>query len=564
MEENGGKWTRRRFLHMVSLAGGSAAVYETMVSLGMLRTPLAYAGPPKLPDGSGAGKSVVILGAGVGGMTAGYELLKAGYDVQILEATNRTGGRSHTVRRGDKIEQIGRPDQVCRFDEGLYLNAGPGRIPYHHQAVLTYCRELGVELQVYVMESRVNLFQTPDAFKGAAVKNRQVANDTRGYISELLAKAVQKKALDQELTADDRAKLLDLLTVFGDVDPKNGYKYEGSSRSGYVVEPAVVEPGEIEPPLPLQSLLTSEFWLHRFYQPEEYEWQTTLFQPVGGMDMFERALARTLEGRIIKNAEVLQVFNGADGVRVSYRDRQTGQQAEKQADYCISNIPLPLARKVIDNDTFAPGFKAAAKLAVFANTCKVGWQANERFWESRENQIYGGISWINHPITQMWYPSADFFTQKGVLTGTYNYDSKTKKIAEEFGKLSFEERLRVAREGAEKLHPDFARYVPMDLGLSVAWQMVPFQEGGWSDWDWTKKDQEDAYNLLLKPDKRFHVVGDQVSYLPGWQEGAVLSAHHVIEQIAGLKKDLPQIRTAAPEGIPARRRARRVTGAEVR
>src|SRR5262245_15800978 len=110
MEENGGKWTRRRFLHMVGMAGGSAAVYETMVALGMLRTPLAYAGPPQLPAGSGAGKSVVILGAGVGGMTAGYELRKAGYDILILEATNRTGGRSHTVRRGDKIEQMGRPD----------------------------------------------------------------------------------------------------------------------------------------------------------------------------------------------------------------------------------------------------------------------------------------------------------------------------------------------------------------------------------------------------------------------------------------------------------------------
>ena len=566
MADQGGKWTRRKFLHMVGMAGGSAAVYETMVALGMLRTPLAYAGPPKLPAGSGAGKSVVILGAGVGGLTAGYELQKAGYDIWILEAAKRTGGRSHTVRQGDTIEQIGRPDQVCRFDEGLYLNAGPGRIPYHHQAVLSYCRELNVALQIYVMETRANLFQTPDAFDRKPVKNRQVANDTRGYISELLAKAIQKKCLDEYLSEDDKAKLLDLLTVFGVVDPKNGYKYEGSSRSGYVVEPGVENPGEIVDPLPLQSLLKSDFWLHRFYQPEEYEWQTTLFQPVGGMDMFARALAKQVEGRIAKNAEVLQVYNGDDGVRVVYRDRVTGQQSEKKADYCISNIPLPLARKVIDNGTFSDKLKDAAKLATFANTCKVGWQANERFWEApdTQNQIYGGISWINHPITQMWYPSADFFTQKGVLTGTYNYDSKTKKTAKEFGELSFEDRLRVAREGAERLHPDFAKYVPMELGLSIAWQMVPFQEGGWSDWDWTQEDQQKAYDTLLEPDKRFYVVGDQVSYLPGWQEGAVLSAHHVIDQIATGKKKLPQLRTAAPEGIIRRRRARVITGADVR
>jgi monoamine oxidase len=215
---------------------------------------------------------------------------------------------------------------------------------------------------------------------------------------------------------------------------------------------------------------------------------------------------------------------------------------------------------VIANDTFSDGYKKAAGTVAFANTCKVGWQANERFWESKENQIYGGISWIDHPITQMWYPSNNYFTRKGVLTGTYNYDSKTKKTAEQFGKLSFEDRLRLAREGAERLHPDFAKYVPMELGLSIAWQMVPFQEGGWADWDWTKPEQQAAYNRLLEPDKRFQVVGDQVSYLPAWQEGAVLSAHHVIENIAGLER-ASMLRKAA--GTTHRRRARRITGADV-
>src|SRR3954447_26476759 len=150
MNDPRGRWTRRDFLHMVGLAGGSAAVYETMVALGMLRTPEAYAGPPKLPAGIGAGKKVVILGAGVGGLTAALELQQAGYEVQILEAQKRTGGRSLTVPPGDVIPQMGLADQVCRFAPGMYLNAGPGRIPYHHQAVLSHCRDLNVELEVYL------------------------------------------------------------------------------------------------------------------------------------------------------------------------------------------------------------------------------------------------------------------------------------------------------------------------------------------------------------------------------------------------------------------------------
>ncbi len=551
---DGEKLTRRRFLHLVGVAGGSAAVYETMVALNLLRTPEAWAGPPKLPAGSGNGKSVVVLGAGVGGLAAAYELQKAGYAVTVLEAQDRTGGRSLTVRAGDPIHQIGRPDQICQFAEGLYLNAGPGRIPYHHQAVISYCRELNVELEVYIMENRVNLFQTPQAFAGKPVKNRRIANDTRGYIAEMLSKAVNKKALDQELNAEDRLRLLSLLVTFGDLDPKT-HAYTGSSRSGFVVEPGVIEPGTIEPPLPLDSLLQSEFWKHRFYQPEDYEWEPTLFEPTGGMDKFAQALSHQVEqgSRVIKNAEVVQIKNGADGVLVAYRDRLSGRQSEQRADYCLSNIPLPLLRKLIDNDSFDAGYRQAVGAVGFANTCKVGWQADERFWESEKEQIYGGISWIDHTITQMWYPSSGFFSGKGVLTGAYNYSN----VAKEFGQEPLQKRLLIALEGAQRLHPDFAKYVDVKLGLSIAWQRVPFQEGGWADWTW-EGSQQKAYDRLLEPDKRFQVCGDQVSYLPGWQEGAVLSAHHVVEQIAGIRRAVPRLKVTAPA---LRRRASRITGA---
>ncbi|MEA2602047.1 MAG: monoamine oxidase [Acidobacteriota bacterium] len=556
MNDPRGRWTRRDFLQMVGLAGGSAAVYETMVALGMLRTPEAYAGPPKLPAGIGTGKKVVILGAGVGGLTAALELQRAGFEVQILEAQARPGGRSFTVRADDVIPQIGFPDQVCHFAPGQYLNAGPGRIPYHHQAVLSYCRDLNVELEIYVMETRANLFQTSaqKAFDGEPKKNRQVANDTRGYVSELLAKAVRKKALDDELSADEKEKLLSLLVSFGKVNPKAGYRYEGSSRSGFRVPPGVDEPGTIETPLKLKQLLNSEFWRHRFYQPEDYEWQPTLFQPVGGMDHFAKALAKQVESWIVLGAEVVKITNGDKEVRIAYL--AGGRQAETKADYCISNIPLPLLHGIISKEeSFSQRYRDAVGAVPFANTCKVGWQANERFWEApdQENQIYGGISWINHDITQMWYPSSGFFKEtKGVLTGAYNFG----KIAEDFGKLSLDARLKKAQEGAERLHPRFAQFVPLELGLSIAWQLVPHQRGGWADWTY-EGGQQQAYDRLLDPDKQFQVVGDQVSYLPGWQEGAVLSAHHVVEQIAGVRR-----KVVRPEGVRARRRASQITGAD--
>src|SRR5882762_10053669 len=200
--------TRRRFLEGVGLAGGSAAMYETMTALGLINLPEAWAGPPNLPQGSGSGKSVLILGAGIGGMTAAYELTRANYNCQIIELTERAGGRNHTARRGTVLKEVNEKgqttEQVCNFDEGLYLNLGPGRLPYHHRRALHYCKELGVALEVHVMETMANLFQSDKAFGGKAQIRRRITNDMQGYISEMLAKALNQNALNAELTPADR------------------------------------------------------------------------------------------------------------------------------------------------------------------------------------------------------------------------------------------------------------------------------------------------------------------------------------------------------------------------
>jgi len=129
--------SRRSFLNLVGGAGGSAAVYQTMAAMGLLRVPAAYAGPPSLLRGLGAGTHIVILGAGIAGLTAALELTRAGFGSTILETRDRAGGRSWTVRGGDLVRETD-SRQRCGFEAGaeLYANMGPARIPQHHQALL--------------------------------------------------------------------------------------------------------------------------------------------------------------------------------------------------------------------------------------------------------------------------------------------------------------------------------------------------------------------------------------------------------------------------------------------
>lgn len=549
MSEDSKPVTRRQFLEMVGAAGGAAAVYETMVVLGMLAVPEAFAGPPDVSGNPGQGRSVIVLGAGVGGLTAALRLKQAGYAVTIYEASDRVGGRNFTVSTAktdhrDVIRQRDKADQTCAFEgnpASQYFEAGCGRIPYHHVALLELCQELKVALQPYIMETRANRFQSDAAFARQPVANRQVANDTRGYIAELLAKAINKQCLDDTLTEADRKTMLSLLSTFGDISDKSSppYTYKGSTRSGYVQDPGVVSPGKPVAPLELAELLKSEFWKHRFYQPEDYLWQATLFHPVGGMRKIVDAL-RASVGDIVKTSTpAVKIINGREKVTVVF---QNG--ARVTADYCVSTIPLPILKNLLDTDTFSAPYRDAVGVVEFAHTCKIGWQATERFWEklrgpgnSNGPQIFGGISWIDHPITQMWYPSAEYFAPgPAILTGAYNYDSPGKPVATDFGKLSLEERLEVGLKGGERLHPEFRQFVPAAKGLSIAWQDVPFIGGGWAEWSGTDPKHAEAYRRLLQPDQRFIVAGDQVSYLPGWMEGAVLSAYHVVEFVLGRPK----------------------------
>jgi monoamine oxidase len=555
--------TRRRFLEGVGLAGGSVALYETMTALGMINLPEAWAGPPQLPAGSGRGKKVIILGAGIGGLTAAYELRRAGYECQIIELTERAGGRNHTARRGtvlvEKNERGQTLRQVCDFDEGLYLNLGPGRLPYHHRRVLHYCKELDVGLEIYVMETMANLFQSNKAFGGKAQIRRRIANDVQGYISEMLAKAVNQNALKDELNEDDRNNLLCLLKNFGDLGENDRctscgqtkckncntscqdcvscdkecetcFRYTGSTRDG--CEITVYKPCKPGEKLALRELLSSDFWRYRFYQSFEYEWQPTLFQPVGGMDKIVEGFLRKIGNLIQYNTAVMNIDTRENHVTVSIRNLKTGAQSNIRADYCVSNIPLPLLSKI--NNNFAKDFKEAVAECIYDPTCKLGWQANERFWENDKNQIYGGISYTDDAITQMWYPSYDYFTKNGTLTGVYNYD----KDAIAFGNMSLSDRIKMARRGAVKFHPEFAdeRLVPSNKAISIAWQNIPNEGGGWADWNPGNTNHVKAYKRLLSPDRRFFVTGDQVSQLPGWQEGAMMSAQHVVEQIGERRK----------------------------
>src|ERR1700722_5792247 len=161
--------TRRSFIQRMGQIGGYSAAFSTMQALGLIAAP-GVSMLPQLDASFGKGKSVVVLGAGIAGLVAAYQLRKAGFACTILEARERPGGRNWTIRNDSKVEFTDGRVQNCEWKNGGYFNAGPARIPSIHTHLLGYCQELGVPLEVEVNTSRSALMQADVLNEGNAVQ----------------------------------------------------------------------------------------------------------------------------------------------------------------------------------------------------------------------------------------------------------------------------------------------------------------------------------------------------------------------------------------------------------
>ncbi len=513
--------TRRAFIQRMAQLGGYSAAFSTMQVLGLIPT-VGASVLPQLPADFGKGKKVVILGGGIAGLVSAYELRKSGFECSILEARNRPGGRSWTIRDGSKVEFTDGTVQHCSWSNGAYLNPGPARIPSIHTHLLDYCQELGVPLEVEVNATRSAHLQAQELNGGQPVEMRQVIYDTRGYLAELLAKAINKHTLDDDLSKEDEQRLLAFLQDFGDLN--ENYKFTGSSRSGFITPPgAGLSQEKARKPLKFTELLAADFSKGEFYE-EQIDWQATMFQPVGGMDRIPYGFAKALGDLIQYDCAVTEITTGDRSVTIAYT--KSGAPKTFTADYCICTLPITMLAKTKNN--FTPEAQRAFTGMSMAALYKVGWES-PRFWET-DDRIYGGISFLKNTVDLVWYPTDKLFSKTGVIVAGFNTEVDFVTGAPTpFGALpTVQAKLDASRAAVEKLHP--GRSHLLSKPIYVSWSKIPWSLGCFANNFLPASGA--SYAQLEKPEGRTYFAGDYLSHLVGWQEGAILSAHHAIERIA--------------------------------
>lgn len=523
--------TRRQALLRLGGVGGSALVYAAATALGLFETPSAHAAPgwsgryamQRLPSDAKP-VQVAIIGAGIGGLAAACELRRAGYKVTVLEASGRIGGRNLTARAGTVIDELGNP-QTCQFDDhpDIYFNCGPARIPGTHSRLLDYCRQFDIALENFVNENP-NAYVYSDRFNGGQpVRQREYRADAKGFMAEFAAKAVHDSALDRPIDAGDEERLIGFLSAFGDLG--KDLKYTGTSRAGFG-DGGLLKPGELKPTVTnLSDLLDAQYWQFPMYFTEGETQFPAMLTPVGGMD-------KVVGGFVAEVAEDIQTHAIVSGLRVTDNGvaidySQNGVPKQLVADFCLNSMPGHLMNGVHHN--LPADFEAILSEMRPSKLSKVGLQMKRRFWE--DDQIYGGISWVDHPMTQIWYPSHGSHSAKGVLLGGYTWFPW---LNDKIAVMRHDDRIESALAVGEKVHGSAYRN-NFETGVSIAWQNYNFMLGCGAtfglppDVESSGPYVDKKYTLQRPVAGRYFMIGDQVSFHPGWQEGALAVTHQALD-----------------------------------
>jgi monoamine oxidase len=513
--------TRRQILTRIGVAAGSVAMYQAMTRLGHARG-TDFPGAPNL-SGAAPGTTVIVLGAGLSGMLAAYELRRAGYSVRVLEYQNRSGGRNYTLRGGDTLTELGGATQTVGFAPGNYINPGPWRIPYHHQAILHYCKAFGVALEPFIEVNHNAYLHDSQTFGGAPQRYRHILGDFTGYTAELLAKAVNQRALDEPISADEKHDLIASLTAWGLLDKNLAYTPEMASlRRGFDKPQGGGPNGAPTPsqPLPRAEIMKSGLAQYLSFNMLN-DFQTTMFQPVGGMDMIGRAFAKQVNDIVTHNAKITAIHQDTTGVTVTYKDTGTGAESQAKAAYCVCTIPLPVLSQI--DIQVSPDMQQAIAAVPYASSIKIGLEFKRRFWEE-DDQIYGGVTFTDMPVSVLSYPSHGYFERgPAVMLGGYMFGP----AAYDFAGMEPTERVQRALEQGAKIHKQYP--AEFSNGVGVAWSRMPWTLGCCSMW--SEETRKTHYKTLTTMEGRIVLAGEHASYVGCWQEGALLSAVAAITQL---------------------------------
>ena len=438
----------------------------------------------------GPAQHVIVLGAGLAGLCAAYELQSQGHRVTVLEAQSRPGGRVRTLREG--------------FAPGLYGEAGPETIPGAHAITQHYARAFGLQLlpsgqagkrSFYHVRGR-RIFAGPTAEWPFQLTAEERQLGLAGLSQKYLGAAVQ-----QAIEAGYEKTPVAALRAWDGQTPGQWLRSRGASAAA--AELLCLGFGT-------DFGSAASFLLHRLNSMGG----TGSFRVEGGNDHLPEEFARRVEVRY--GAAVVAVAQEEDGVAVTLR---SGDATETlRGDRAICALPCPAVGRIFRNARLSKEKERAIQELSYSRTVKVFQQSRRRFW------LEGGFSGFvttDLPIERLTPDPGTEVSARGALTA-YAMGPYTARLEA----MTEEERLSAALAQTRQIFPELTQH--FEGGLSKCWGLDPWQRGSFA---LHTPGQIGFIDTLAKSEGRIHFAGEHTSIWTGWMQGALDSARRAVREI---------------------------------
>jgi monoamine oxidase len=438
---------------------------------------------------------VTVIGAGLAGLSAAYDLQRAGWKVTVLEARDRVGGRVHSLR--------------C-FSNGLVAEGGGEFIEENHKRMLAYADHFGLKL------GRVGSWQGQEAdwasFQGKAgpMSKAEIWGANLHEEVERIWRALAELAkyipdpnqpgASPAAERLDRQSTAEWIHALG-AHPLAKQDFIQHIRAEYTCEPE------------RHSLLDLARNAAMYYTTLE---RALNYRVLGGNDLIPRALAQALPD-VRLNAPVTSVRVLPDEVAVTYE--QAGSHMTISSAFAVLAIPLTTARLIEFNPPLPDAHRRMVDELSYGAVTKVLIEYRERFWDQ---QGWNGRLVTDAPIGYVWHATNHVEHGHGILTAYTGGDPGTQLAG-----LSDEDRIRCAVAEIEKLFPGSSDLI--EGTATIAWPNEPYTRGSYAAF---APGQVTAHwKTLFEPAGRLFFAGEHAPAIQGFMEGAVESGQRAAAMI---------------------------------